>query len=169
MRYAAIDEFEVCNGIDVGVSLFVQGCPLKCKGCFNPETWDKMGGKEFTEKDMNAFINNIDKPFIKRMSILGGEPLSDYNIDTVWVIINKIRERYGNDKNIWLYTGYNMDEILEDSKKYEMIKLVDYLVYGRFIEELKDGTLKFRGSKNQRILDCKATVANGYPIYAYER
>lgn len=168
MRYAGIDKFEVCNGLQIGVSLFVQGCPLHCKGCFNQETWYEYGGNEFTDNTLNEFITLGKRNYIKRISILGGEPLADYNIDSVILLLKRLRDEFNNTKSFWLFTGYNMDEIKNDKKKQEVIKLVDYLVYGRFIQELKDITLKFRGSKNQRILDCKNTIDLDNPIYRFD-
>lgn len=168
MRYAGIDKFEICNGSGIGVSLFVQGCPLHCKGCFNPETWYEYGGNEFTEDTLNEFISLADRHYIKRISILGGEPLADFNIDSTISILKVLRQKFGESKTFWLFTGYNMDEIKLDKKKQEVIKLVDYLVYGRFIQELRDITLKFRGSRNQRILDCKNTIDLDNPIYKFD-
>ena len=168
MRYAGIDKFEVCNGSQIGISLFIQGCPLHCKGCFNPETWYEYGGNEFTDNILNEFITLGKRNYIKRISILGGEPLADYNIDSVILLLKRLRDEFNNTKSFWLFTGYNMDEIKNDKKKQEVIKLVDYLVYGRFIQELKDITLKFRGSKNQRILDCKNTIDLDNPIYRFD-
>ena len=167
MRYAGIDKFEICNGSQIGISLFVQGCPLHCKGCFNPETWYEYGGSEFTDDILEEFITLGKRNYIKRISILGGEPLADFNIDSVILILERLRYEFKDTKTFWLFTGYNIDEIRIDKKKKEIIKLVDYLVYGRFIEELKDVTLKFRGSKNQRILDCKNTINLDNPIYKY--
>ena len=151
MRYAGIDKFEICNGSGIGVSLFVQGCPLHCKGCFNPETWYEYGGNEFTEDTLNEFIS-----------------LADFNIDSTISILKVLRQKFEESKTFWLFTGYNMDEIKLDKKKQEVIKLVDYLVYGRFIQELRDITLKFRGSRNQRILDCKNTIDLDNPIYKFD-
>lgn len=168
MRFAGIDSFEICNGSQIGISLFVQGCPLHCKGCFNPETWYEYGGSEFTNNTLEEFINLGKRDYIKRISILGGEPLADFNIDSVIFILERLRYEFKDAKTFWLFTGYNMDEIKIDKKKKEVIKLVDYLVYGRFIEELKDVTLKFRGSKNQRILDCKNTIDLNNPIYKFD-
>lgn len=150
MRYAQIRSIDISNGEGVGVSLFVQGCDKKphCKNCFNPETWDFNGGKEWTEETKNKFLELIDRPYIKRVSILGGEPLAEQNLDGVLDLIQTIREKYPipqndnrenpyklrvseNDnsdeirisfpkKTIWLYTGYELSEIIKQ-EQYEKV------------------------------------------------
>ena len=170
MRYAQITPFEVCNGKGAGVSLFVQGCYFHCKGCFNQESWDFCGGKEWTEEVENKFFELIDKPYIKRVTILGGEPLADENVETVFELIKKIKEMFLT-KDIWLYTGYTFEQVfptvvtddfnLKRFYKQEIVKMCDVMVDGRFIEELKDLTLKFCGSKNQRVINIKESIKHG--------
>ena len=170
MRYAQITPFEVCNGKGAGVSLFVQGCYFHCKGCFNQESWDFCGGKEWTEEVENKFFELIDKPYIKRVTILGGEPLADENVETVFELIKKIKEKFLT-KDIWLYTGYTFEQVfptvvtddfnLKRFYKQEIVKMCDVMVDGRFIEELKDLTLKFCGSKNQRVINIKESIKHG--------
>lgn len=189
MRYAQIRNMDISNGEHIGVSLFVQGCRFHCKGCFNKETWDFNGGKEWTEEVENKFFELIDKPYIKRVSILGGEPLVDENRLIVLNLIKKIKDKYP-EKKIWLYTGYTFDElcdkyIIEDmwrfywrypftetsddiekviSMYYDKytalgnLQYVDVLVDGRYMEDQRDLTLKFRGSKNQRLIDMQRTL-----------
>lgn len=173
MRYAQITPFEICNGKGAGVSLFVQGCHFQCKGCFNQDAWDFNGGKEWTEEIKNKFFELIDRPYIKRVSILGGEPLAPKNAPAVLNIIKEIKTIYPN-KNIWLYTGYTLEKICEkycDEKVYncftnnndknviwQNIQYVDVLVDGSFIEEKRDTTLPFRGSSNQRVIDVQETL-----------
>ena len=174
MRYAQIRSMDVSNGEGVGVSLFVQGCPFHCKNCFNSETWDFNGGKEWTEKTKNKFMELIDRPYIRRISILGGEPLVEQNLDEVLSLIKEIRILYP-EKTIWLYTGYNFDLLKSqyDEYKYtpfaasadewltrwEIISNVDVFVDGEYIDEQKDLTLKFRGSKNQHVIDVKQSLS----------
>lgn len=170
MRYASIRSLDISNGEGVGVSLFVQGCPFHCKNCFNSETWDFNGGKEWTKETKNKFMELIDRPYIKRVSFLGGECLTEQNLDEVLSLIQEIRISF-LDKTIWLYTGYSYSEIfrgqssclsqerLNNFKRREIIKLCDVLVDGRYIDEQKDLTLKFRGSKNQRVIDVKQSLA----------
>ncbi len=148
MRYNTIRSMDISNGESVGVSLFVQGCPLPhCKNCFNPETWDFNGGKEWTEEVENKFLELASRPYIKRISFLGGECLAQENIKEVTRLAKKCKELLP-EKKIWLWTRY-------DFKKYvcnlDIIKYLDYVIDGIFIEELKDNSLLFRGSSNQVI------------------
>ena len=107
MNYASIRELDISNGESVGVALFVQGCPFNphCHNCFNPETWDFNGGKEWTKDVEKEFLNLIKRPYIKRISFLGGEPLAEQNLDDILNLVNEIRPSFPN-KNIWLYSGY---------------------------------------------------------------
>lgn len=172
MRYAQIRSMDISNGEGVGVSLFVQGCPFHCKNCFNSETWNFDGGKEWTEETEDKFMKLIDRPYIKRISFLGGEPLAEQNLDDVLSLIKEIRISFP-EKTIWLYTGYSYSEIfrgqssclsqegLNNFKRREIIKQCDVLVDGEYIDEQKDLSLKFRGSKNQRVIDAKETLKQG--------
>ena len=177
MRYAQIRSMDISNGEGVGVSLFVQGCPFHCKNCFNSETWDFNGGKEWTEKIKNKFMELIDRPYIKRVSFLGGECLAEQNLDEVLKLVQEIRISFP-EKTIWLYTGFKWDDIMcsfaglqadhvvsneKDieawEKRREIISLCDILVDGEYIDEQKDLTLKWRGSKNQNCIDVKQSFA----------
>ena len=150
MRYAQIRDLDISNGEGVGVSLFLQGCHFHCKNCFNPETWDPTGGKEWTLEIEKKFLDLIKRPYIKRVSILGGEPLDQP--DEVANLMKKIRELKPEIK-IWLYSGYKFEDIfLED---FECLKYVDVLVDGQFESDKKDLSLAFRGSSNQRIIQLK--------------
>lgn len=176
MRYASIRSLDISNGEGVGVSLFVQGCPFHCKNCFNSDTWDFNGGKEWTEKTKNKFMELIDRPYIKRVSFLGGECLADQNLDEVLKLTKQIRISFP-EKTIWLYTGFEWNQIMnikvmqpifscEDLenkiqnvlKRQEIIKQCDVLVDGEYIDEQKDLSLKFRGSSNQRVIDVKQSL-----------
>lgn len=147
MRYASIRDFDISNGEDIGVSLFVQGCHFHCPNCFNQSTWDFNGGKEFTIETMRHLIKLMDRPYIKRFTLLGGEPLAPENIETSKEILRVIKETYPN-KQIWLFTGYVMENIPDKS----ILKYVDVLVDGPYKHELRDLSLAFRGSSNQRII-----------------
>lgn len=149
MRFASIREMDVTNGEGIGIALFVQGCPFHCHNCFNKETWDFDGGKEWNDSVKEHFINLANKEYISRISILGGEPLSLHNIYEVINITKELKERYPN-KKIWLYSGYTYEQILDEFP--EALDYVDVLVDGMFIDELKDFNLEFRGSSNQRII-----------------
>lgn len=175
MRYASIRSLDISNGEGVGVSLFVQGCPFHCFGCFNSETWDFNGGKEWTEEAKNKFMKLIDRPYIKRISFLGGECLAEQNLDEVLSLIQEIRNSFPT-KTIWLYTGYSYSEIfrgqssclsqegLNNFKRRKIIKLCDVLVDGEYIDEQKDITLKWKGSKNQNVIDVKQSLVQNKMI-----
>ena len=181
MRYAQIRSMDISNGEGVGVSLFVQGCPFHCKNCFNSDTWDFNGGKEWTEEIKDKFMKLIDGPYIKRVSFLGGECLADQNLDEVLKLVKQIRNSYP-DKTIWLYTGFEWNSLMSKicqptfpdkdferiieihKKRKEIISNVDVLVDGEYIDEQKDLSLKFRGSKNQRVIDVKQSLAQNKVI-----
>lgn len=171
MRYAQIRSMDISNGEGVGVSLFVQGCPFHCKNCFNSETWDFSEGKEWTEKTKNKFMELIDRPYIKRVSFLGGECLAEQNLDEVLNLTQQIRISFP-EKTIWLYTGYELSEIIKQeqyekvsgipdvwSKRWEIIKLCNIVVDGEYIDEQKNLTLKWCGSRNQHVIDVKQSMA----------
>ena len=147
MKYANIHQFSISDGVGIRVSLFVQGCDFMCHGCFNQETWDWNGGKTFTKKDMNFLMDLCEKPYIRGLSLLGGEPLHPNNIETVTQIAKTFKELYPQ-KDIWLWTGYTFEDYVKDK---EITKYADVIVDGRFEEDKKDLSLKFRGSSNQRI------------------
>jgi len=181
MRYAQIRSMDISNGEGVGVSLFVQGCPFHCKNCFNSDTWDFNGGKEWTEETKNKFMELINRPYIKRVSFLGGECLAEQNLDEVLKLVQEIRNSYP-DKTIWLYTGFEWNSLMSKicqptfpdkdferiieihKKRKEIISNVDVLVDGEYIDEQKDLSLKFRGSKNQRVIDVKQSLAQNKVI-----
>lgn len=142
MRYASIRDMDISNGNGIGVALFTQGCHFHCKNCFNKSTWDFDGGKEFTKETCDKFMKLVNRPFIKRVSILGGEPLAKENVDDVCNILKQIK-----NKTIWVYTGYTFETV----KNYDIMKYIDYLVDGQYVDELRDLTLEFRGSSNQNI------------------
>lgn len=139
---------DISNGANIGISVFIQGCPAPhCKGCFNPETWDFCGGKEWTEEVENNFFELANKPYIKRISLLGGECLAENNITNVTMLAKKCKEKFP-EKEIWLWSRYDFKTYIS---KLEIIKYVDYVIDGRYIEELKDHSLLYRGSSNQVI------------------
>lgn len=222
IRYASIRSTDISNGEGVGVALFVQGCHFKCKGCFNPETWDFSGGKEWTEEIKEKFLELVDRPYIKRVSLLGGECLAEENLDNVLDLVTEINKRYNTtqdrvyvtDKNnniltgfpheirlsspkksIWLYTGYTMstckyfDDIIftfhpsyyqpnplngehikvddkayfikQDRKRVEIVKSIDVLIDGQYIESQRDISLPWVGSSNQRVISVKQSLQKG--------
>lgn len=159
MRYASIRSFDISNGEGIGVALFTQGCKFHCKGCFNQETWDLDGGKEWTPEIEDKVLDLLDRTGITRLSILGGEPLLDRNIEDLKRLFCKVRLRFDDKISIWLYSGYTYEVIKEGLP--DLLEYVDYLVDGTYVEALRDLTLPFRGSSNQRVIK----VATGESLY----
>ena len=149
MRYHNIDKCSVNDGKGIRVVLYSSGCVHHCKGCHNPETWDFDSGKEFDVNAKAELFESLDKPYIDGITFSGGDPLCSY--DDVFSLILEIREKFPN-KNIWVYSGYTLDDLIKCGKE-AILEHIDVLVDGRYVEELRDVTLAFRGSKNQRILE----------------
>ena len=158
MKYAKIRKMDISNGEGVRVSLFVQGCSFHCKNCFNPETWDFNKGKEFTTAEIQKIIELANKDYIAGLSVLGGEPLHNNNVDEVFHIVTTFKEKFPN-KNIWLWTGFKFEDAIKDSKRKSILCNIDVLIDGQFEEDKKNLTLKWRGSSNQRVIDCKKSLA----------
>lgn len=156
MKYAKLMNYDTANGPGLRTTLFVQGCPHHCKGCFNPGTWDFNGGMPFTDEVKKEFFVMGSKPGIKGFSILGGEPLAQGSEMFDLIVELNI---YFPDKDIWMWTGSLYEEL--DAEQRTIIKGIDVLVDGPFIEEEKDIRLVNRGSKNQRIIDVKKTLETG--------
>lgn len=151
MRFSKIKDNDIANGEGIVMSLWTQGCPHHCKGCFNMETWDFNGGKEFKEEDKEYILQNIDKNNIKRnLSILGGEPLCNQNIQGVISLCKAFKEKYP-EKIIYVWTGYVLEEFNDIQKL--LLDYIDVLIDGKFEIDNKDLSLKLRGSTNQRIID----------------
>lgn len=157
MRYAKIRKMDISNGEGVRVSLFVQGCSFHCKNCFNPETWDFNGGKDFTTVEVDKIIKLCNKDYIAGLSILGGEPLHPNNIESVSMLCEYFKFKYPN-KTIWLWSGFKYEDILTRENNYNIFNYIDVLVDGQFEKDKKDLTLKWRGSSNQRVIDCKKSL-----------
>ena len=155
MRYASIRRLDISNGKGLGVTLFTQGCPFHCKNCFNPETHDFDGGKEYTIDTKNAILSLINRAQIKRFSILGGEPLIERNKEDMIDLCSSIKE-IRPDIKIWVYTGNIFENVKDDW--YELLyNYVDVLVDGPYVDSKRDLRLKFRGSSNQRVIDVHKT------------
>lgn len=163
MRYNKIRKMDISNGKGVRVSLFVQGCSFHCKNCFNQETWDFNGGKEFTTAEIQKIIELANKDYIAGLSVLGGEPLHNNNVDEVFHIVATFKEKFPN-KDIWLWTGFKFEDAIKDSKRKLILCNIDVLIDGQFEEDKKDITLKWRGSSNQRVIDCKKSLAENKVI-----
>ena len=159
MNYAKIKPVDVANGEGVRVSVFVSGCSHHCKGCFNSELWDYEAGEEFTNDVILEIINLCDPDHISGLSLLGGEPLDHKNLMKMMILCRTFK-RYYPHKTIWCYTGYEWERI----KDLDILKYVDVLVDGKFVQELADPRLKFRGSSNQRIIDLKMSRKLGCAV-----
>ena len=166
MFYANIKKYDVANGVGVRVSLFVSGCTHRCKGCFNAEAWDFSYGKPYTEETEEEILDALDKDYIAGLSLLGGEPFEPQNQRALLPLLQKFRERYPQ-KDVWCYSGYTFDSDLQEGGRAhceatdEMLSMLDILVDGEFVEDLKDLKLRFRGSANQRIIDVPRTLREG--------
>lgn len=157
MRFSEIKENDVINGEGISVSLWTQGCPHHCKGCFNHQTWDFRRGKLFLQEDLDYLISCLDRNGIKRnLSILGGEPLSIQNASMVFYITRLVKKQNPNRK-IYVWTGYLFEDLLSKYSK-EALESIDYIIDGRFVEEKKNLRLKLRGSSNQRVIDVKKSL-----------
>ncbi|MBP1754988.1 MAG: anaerobic ribonucleoside-triphosphate reductase activating protein [Firmicutes bacterium] len=166
MNYATIKKTDIANGSGVRVSLFVSGCTHHCKGCFNAEAWNFNYGSLFTEETEAEILEALSHTYITGLSLLGGEPLEPVNQRVLLLLVKKMKSIYPN-KDIWCYTGYDYErELLLESRARceatdELLSYIDVLVDGEFVEELKDISLQFRGSSNQRIIDVKASKRTG--------
>ena len=193
MRYAQVRSMDISNGEGIGVSLFVQGCPFNphCYNCFNPDTWDFNGGKEWTQDTEDKLIELASRPYIKRLSILGGEPLADENLDGVLHLVNRFRLSFPN-KSIWLYSGYELslkkeyipvddfwndedeeyyrfitdpkDNNISDFKRSVIISKCDVVIDGRYIDSQRNPSKKWAGSDNQRVISIAESLKQGKVI-----
>lgn len=153
MKYYAITKNEMVNGDGLRVCLWVAGCERKCKGCHNAYTWDKDGGKVFDLQACLELFEELNKPYVSGITILGGNPTEEYNLFVVTELCKDIKNSFPN-KTIWVYSGHNW----EDIKDLEMMKYIDILVDGEYIEELSDINYHWAGSTNQRVIDVKASL-----------
>lgn len=158
MRYGQIRHYDIANGLGIRTSIFVTGCTHHCFNCFNEEYQNPKAGQEWTEKETEEIINNLKDPNVSGLTLLGGEPFQ--NIDGLVEVVKAARAAVP-EKDIWTYSGYTFEQILEDLEKIKLLELCDVLVDGLFVDALKDPSLKFRGSSNQRVIDIKKSLAIG--------
>ncbi len=163
MRYNKIRKMDISNGPGVRVSIFMQGCTFKCFNCFNPETHDFKGGKEFDDSVIDKVIELASKDYIAGLSILGGEPMHPINIEGTMRLAKRFKATYP-EKNVWVWTGFLMDK---DLMNKEVLKYVDVLVDGQYKDELRNPMLKYKGSTNQRVIDVKQSLEKN-KIVLYE-
>ncbi len=169
MYYGAVDTCDIANGEGVRVTLFVSGCTNRCKGCFQPETWDFKYGREYTQATENMLLEAVGKPYISGLTLLGGEPFEPENQRCLVGLVKKVKEMYPQ-KNVWAFTGFLLDkQLAKGGSKFcevteEMLSYIDVLVDGPFVLEKKNISLKFRGSENQRIIDVKKTISQNKTV-----
>ena len=156
-KYNKIRKMDISNGPGVRVSVFMQGCTFNCKNCFNPETHDFNGGKEFTDDTINEILNLCNNSYIVGLSILGGEPLHNKNIEASTKLAKAFKEKYP-DKSVWIWTGFNFEDYVMDK---EITKYADFIVDGQFEEDNKNPKLLYSGSSNQRVINVKKTMKKG--------
>ena len=157
MNYEKIDKCSVSNGLGVRTVLWVSGCDVHCKSCHNQSTWDFNSGIPFTEETMQELLYDLSKPYIKGCTLSGGHPLDPRNAPEVLKIVKRVKMVFPN-KDIWIYSGYVWEDIIKDNTLKEILKCTDVLVDGAYVDELRDISLAFRGSSNQRIIDVKKTL-----------
>lgn len=174
MKYAKINKTDIANGPGTRVSIFVSGCGHHCKGCFNSEAWDFNFGEEFTDETIEEIIDALEPNYIHGLTVLGGEPLHQYNRENVLKLLKRVKYEFGNTKSIWIYTGYTIEELVSDScegipdiippfhdlRLRQILGHTDVLVDGRFVQELNVIDLPFRGSTNQRFINVAETMNN---------
>lgn len=167
MNYGQIKKCDIANGVGVRVTLFVSGCTNHCFNCFQPETWDFDYGKPFTAETEAEIFAELDKPFIAGLTLLGGDPFEPFNQRALVPFLRRVRARYP-DKTIWAYSGFTLDRELTVDGSHprcevtdEMLSMLDVLVDGRYVDELRNISLRFRGSSNQRIIDMNLTRRAG--------
>ena len=174
MNYGNIKDTDIANGEGIRVSLFVSGCTHHCKNCFNPETWDFNYGNPFTTEVEDKLLKMLEPAYIKGITLVGGEPMEPSNQKALLPFVKRIREKFGNKKTIWSFTGFIYDKDLVAGGRAhteatdELMQNIDVLVDGPFIEALKNLSLKFRGSSNQRIIDMPATLEKGEVVLKME-
>lgn len=153
MNYQNITHDDMLNGDGLRVVLWVSGCSHHCTGCQNPTTWDPNDGLTFDEDAKREIFNDLSKSYIDGVTFSGGDPLHSYNVEAITNLSREIKEKFP-DKTIWIYTGASFDQI----KDLEIMKLIDVLVDGEFVEDLKDNNFKWAGSTNQRVIDVQQSI-----------
>lgn len=167
MNYSVIKYNDIANGIGIRTSLFVSGCRNRCKGCFQPETWCFSYGEEFTKEVEDKIFESMNE-YTSGITLLGGDPMEPENVKVLLPFIERFRKEFP-DKNVWAYTGYLIEDLVlrdEETKRF-ILENIDVLVDGPFIESQKDITLKFKGSKNQRIIDVKKSKIPNISLYKF--
>ena len=167
MYYGELKKCDIANGTGVRVTLFVSGCTNHCPGCFQPQTWDFTYGQPYTADTEREIFAELEKPYVRGLTVLGGEPFEPENQRELVKLLRQVKENYP-EKDVWVFSGFTLDgELLREGSHPrcevtdEMLGYIDVLVDGRFVEELKDISLQFRGSRNQRVIDMNETRKTG--------
>lgn len=169
MYYGEIKNFDIANGLGVRVSLFVSGCTNRCKGCFQPQTWDFCYGSPYTAETEQTILDMLAPDYINGLSLLGGDPFEPQNQRALISLLRRMKQLYPH-KNVWAYTGFTYETLKTDGSHPrcevtdEMLQLIDVLVDGPYEERLKDISLAFCGSTNQRLIDLRKTEQAGRPV-----
>ena len=171
MNYATIKRHDIANGPGVRVSLFVSGCTRHCPNCFNPETWDFQYGNPCDQAVIDSLMDSLSRPYIRGLSLLGGEPMEPENQRELVTFVQNFKALYPK-KTVWCYSGYTWEQLTGKVPCHarcevtdELLRLLDVLVDGRFVEAEHDISLRFRGSRNQRLLDVPKSLAAGQPVW----
>ena len=154
MRYNKIRKMDISNGPGVRVSIFMQGCTFNCEKCFNPETHDFNGGKEFTDETINRVLELCDHDHIEGLSVLGGEPMHPKNIEGTTKLVKAFKEKFPK-KSVWAWSGFNYDKDLKDK---EVVNYLDVLVDGQYVDSAHNPTLEWKGSSNQRVINVQESI-----------
>ncbi|MCL2531515.1 MAG: anaerobic ribonucleoside-triphosphate reductase activating protein [Oscillospiraceae bacterium] len=164
MYYSELKSHDIANGVGVRVSLFCSGCQHACPGCFNPQAWQFDYGKPFTEETVQEILQLLRPAHIRGLTLLGGEPLHPHNRSTILELIKRVRREMPN-RDVWCYTGFVFEhELLPDEAVHPVLAQLDVLVDGRFVQDRKSLNTRFRGSDNQRVLDCRASLEAGRAV-----
>ncbi len=169
MYYSVIKDCDIANGEGVRITLFVSGCTNRCEHCFQPETWNFEYGQAFTEDTVQTLLKMLSPAYIRGLTLLGGEPMEPKNQPTLLNLVRTVRNTLPN-KDIWCFTGFTYEQLKEEGSyprcdvTDEFLENLDVLVDGRFVNELKNLTLRFRGSSNQRLIDMKKTLKEGHVV-----
>lgn len=168
MNYLKIDKYDIANGIGIGAVLWVAGCSCRCHGCHNPQTWDFGAGQPFTDNTMQELLKSLDKSYVSRLTLSGGHPLEPRNALEILKIVKRVKTEFPN-KYIWIYTGYVWEQIITTDLLPEILKYTDVLVDGPYVESMRDISLSFRGSSNQRVISVKRSLEEGEIVLLQEK
>lgn len=161
-RFLEYRPFDASNGKGFHSSIFFSGCPFKCKGCWNPQSWNPRNGEEFTDEVLTICVEGLRHESVSGLSILGGEPLE--SLQDVKRLVEAVRAEYSDTKKIWMWTGYTWEDIMSKNDFLDVVSLCDVVIDGQFEIDKRDSTLLHRGSSNQRVIDVKRSLVSGYVV-----